>query len=489
MKKIIQLNTRIPHLYFVLFGFSLGLILLFNSCTANKNKAENNPDRKTNIIYILADDLGYGDLGCYGQSKIRTPNIDQLAREGMLFTDHYAGSTVCAPSRCSIMTGRHTGKSRIRGNARVPLQENDTTVAEILQSEGFLTALYGKWGLGDYGTSGHPNDKGFDQFVGYLSQLRAHNAYPNYIWDNKDTLWLDNKVEFIPTGRAKGIGGVAIEKNTHTQDIFTDKALQFIEANKDNTFFLYLPYTLPHANNEARFWDIPGMEVPEMMGYDTVSDWNLAQQLFAASISYLDRDIGKIMSKVKELGIEKNTLIIFTSDNGPHKEGGNDPVVSKSSGPLKGIKRDLYEGGIRVPMIAWWPGKISAGTTSGHISAFWDVLPTFCDIAGATKPVNIEGISYLPELLGQDQNEHKYLYWEFHEQNGKQAVRLGKWKGVRLNMKDNPEAPIELFDISTDLGEKNNLAIEYPEIVDEIAQIMKKEHTFSKDFPFDFEKK
>jgi arylsulfatase A len=460
--------------------------MYFTACNNGDRKEMSGLD-KPNIIYILADDLGYGDLGCYGQERIKTPNIDRLADEGMRFTNHYAGSTVSAPSRCCLMTGKHTGKVRIRGNKDIPLLPQDTTVAGILRKSGYVTALFGKWGLGLQGTSGHPNDKGFLDFVGYLDQTRAHNAYTDRIWKDKDTLWLDNKVEIIPVGHSKGVGSAAVEKNTHTQDVFTDKTLKFIEENKDTSFFVYLCYTLPHANNEAWYWNMIGMEVPDMMGYDTCSDWSKAQQAFAASISYLDKDVGKIVSKLKQLGIEKNTLVIFSSDNGPHKEGGNDPVISKSSGPLRGIKRDLYEGGIRVPMIACWPGKIAAGSTSDHISAFWDFLPTVCDIIQVDKPVDIDGISFLPELLGKKQKSHDYLYWEFHEQNGKQAVRLGKWKAVRLNMNANPDAPVELYDLSIDIGERNNLAQEYPEIIKQIERIMENEHTLSEEFSFKYE--
>jgi len=460
---------------------------MYLSACKNVSKDKLSEPDNPNIIYILADDLGYGDLGCYGQERIKTPNIDRLADEGMRFTNHYAGSTVSAPSRCCLMTGKHSGKARIRGNKDVPLLSGDTTVAEIMKNSGYVTALFGKWGLGELATPGHPNDKGFSIFVGYLDQTRAHNAYTDWIWKNKDTLWLDNKVEIIPVGHSKGIGSVAIEKNTHTQDIFTDETLEFIEENKDTSFFVYLCYTLPHANNEAWYWNMIGMEVPDMMGYDTCSDWSMAQQAFAASISYLDNDIGKIISKLKQLGIEKNTLVIFSSDNGPHKEGGNDPVISNSAGPLRGIKRDLYEGGIRVPMIAYWPGKIAGGSISDHISAFWDFLPTVCDILNVDNPGSIDGISFLPELSGEKQKPHDYLYWEFYEQNGKQAVRLGKWKAVRLNMDANPDAPVELYNLTLDIGERMNLAPEYPEIIEQIEQIMEKEHIYSEEFSFRYE--
>ncbi|NBC84374.1 MAG: sulfatase-like hydrolase/transferase [Bacteroidetes bacterium] len=468
----------IKHYFAIAF---IGLGLLFSvGCSTKEKKTQ-----KPNIIYILADDLGYGDLGCYGQDEIRTPHIDQLAKEGIKFSQHYSGSTVCGPSRSVLMTGMHTGTTRIRGNKSVPLQPSDVTVAELLKDAGYVTAQMGKWGLGEAQTTGEPNKQGFDYFVGYLNQIRAHNAYPDWIWKNNDTMHLDNEVQIIPETYAKGIGMVATEKNTHTQDVFTQEAIKFIEQNKDTSFFLYLPYTLPHANNEAGYFDMIGMETPDMMGYDTVSKWNKSQQAFAAAISYLDQDVGKIVSKLKELGLEKNTLVIFTSDNGPHQEGGNDPEITDSNGPLRGLKRDLYEGGIRVPFIAWWPETIEGNRTSDHISAFQDFLPTACELANINAPENIDGISYLPELLGEEQNKHDYLYWEFYEQGGKQAVRFEKWKGVRLNVNENRDAPIELYDLSVDIGEENNVADQFPEVVAKLEQMMQKAHTPSEEFQFE----
>ncbi|MCF7567067.1 arylsulfatase [Sabulilitoribacter arenilitoris] len=454
----------------------------------SKNKQKTVSDRP-NIIFILADDLGYGDLGCYGQEQIKTPFIDNLARSGMRFTNHYAGSTVCAPSRCSLMTGKHTGKSKIRGNKyNFSLESADTTVAQIMQNAGYKTAIIGKWGLGDNGSAGQPSKKGFDYFVGYLDQIRAHNAYTDWLWKNSDTLKTNNKVKIIPESYAKGIGSIATEKNTHTQDIFTNEALSFIENNKTDPFFLYLSYTLPHANNEAWYLNEIGMEVPELMGYDTsLSEMKPVQQAFAASVSYLDRDVGKIISKLKELGIDNNTLVIFASDNGPHEEGGVDSKIFKSSGSLRGIKRDLYEGGIRVPMIAYWPGKIAQGSLSMHASAFWDFLPTACNIAGVEPPKWTDGISYYNELLGKPQKKHEFLYWEWSSEGGKQAVRLGNWKGVRLNASKGSDAPIELYNLSKDIGELKNIAEEYPLEVSKISEIMKREHTYSKDFNFDYE--
>jgi len=468
--------------------FYFALICVTSACGGRKEQ----PDKeisKPNIIYILADDLGYGDLGCYGQENIKTPFLDQMAEEGMRFTDHYAGSTVCAPSRCALMTGRHMGHAYIRGNGAPPLPRERVTVAELLKDSGYKTGLIGKWGLGEKNTSGHPMNQGFDSFVGYLNQIRAHNSYPAWLWKDRDTMRLNNEVKIIPETYAKGLGGVATKKNTHSHDVFMREATSFIKANRDTSFFLYLALTIPHANNEAGYFDSIGMETPEMMGYDT-TDWPRTQRAHASMISYMDRDIGELLGKLEELGIDENTLVIFTSDNGPHKEGGADPAFFNSWGPLRGYKRDLYEGGIRVPFIAWWPGKIKAGSTSDHISAFWDFLPTACDVSGAEIPAGIDGISYLPELLGQDQKEHEHLYWEINIRGGRQAARKGKWKAVRYDMAENPDKPLELYDLSKDIGETENVAEQYPEISKEMLLLMKeaREKPVVEKFMFDFER-
>ncbi|MFC2126274.1 arylsulfatase [Bacteroidota bacterium] len=447
---------------------------------------ENNPV-KPNIIYILADDLGYGDLGCYGQQQINTPNIDQLANEGIRFTDHYAGSTVCAPSRCCLMTGLHTGNARVRGNARVPLLPEDITVAELLKSAGYTTGLIGKWGLGEPGTTGIPNNQGFDYFFGYLNQARAHNYYPEWLWRNEEKVMLNNEVIFAETGYAKGIGSAATKKVNYSHDLFTGEALSFIERSKDQPFFLYLAYTIPHANNEHWLIDEHGMEVPDYGEYKD-NDWPEAQIGTAAMISRMDRDIGQLISKLTEAGIDQNTVIFFTSDNGPHAEGLNDPDFFNSNGPLKGIKRDLNEGGIRVPFIAWWPGTIQEGQTSNHISAFWDFLPTVCDLAGIESPKNIDGISYAPTLVNQLQQEHKYLYWEFFEQGGKQAIRLNNWKGIRLGVNTNPDSSLYLYDLDNDIEENKELSDSQPDIFIEVSALMKTARTESEDFKFNHEK-
>ena len=430
---------------------------------------------KPNIIFILADDLGYGDLGCYGQKTIKTPNIDKLAEEGMKFTDHYAGSTVCAPSRCCLMTGLHTGHAIVRANGNVPLRPSDVTVAKLLKRQGYTTGIIGKWGLGEPGTTGIPNKQGFDYWFGYLNQRHAHNYYPEYLWRNEEKYGLKNEVNHVIGGRDRTPGGVASRRVEYSHDLFAAEALNFVERNKDKPFFLYLPFTIPHANNEA---GKKGMEVPSFGQYAD-KDWPEPQKGHAAMITRMDGDIGKLMALLKRLDIDKNTIIMFSSDNGPHKEGGADPAFFKASGPLRGYKRALYEGGIRAPMIARWPGKIKAGSKTDHISAFWDFLPTCCELAGSDIPNDIDGISMVPTLLGRQRQQikHEALYWEFHEQGKKQAVRMGDWKGVRLNVAKNPDGPIELYNLKNDIGEKNNVADRHPETVAKIEKLMKSSRT------------
>ena len=422
-----------------------------------------------NIIFIMADDLGYGDLGCYGQKRIGTPNIDRLAAEGIRFTDHYAGSTVCAPSRCVLITGLHTGHARIRGNSPGLMKPDDVTVAELLKAAGYATGCIGKWGIGHPPPPGDPARNGFDYFFGYLNMWHAHNYYPEFLFRNADRVPLvGNKVD-----RPGGSGaGMAVQRAQYTHDMFAEEALEFVQRNKDRPFFLYLALTIPHANNEA---GRKGMEVPSLGQYADL-DWPEPQKGHAAMISRMDADVGRLAARLKELGIDEKTLVLFTSDNGPHREGGNNPDFNDSNGPLRGIKRDLYDGGIRVPLVARWPGKIEPGSTTDHVSAFWDFLPTACELAGVKPPTNIDGISYLPTLLGksEEQPTHDYLYWEFHEQGGKQAVRLGNFKGIRLNTRKNPDGPIELYDLTKDLGETIDVAEEQPEVVGRIREIMSK---------------
>ncbi len=412
---------------------------------------------KPNIIFILADDLGYGDLGCYGQRVIKTPNIDQMAKEGLRFTQCYAGSTVCAPSRCALMMGFHTGHARVRGNALVPLLPLDTTVAEILKQAGFATGLVGKWGLGEPGSTGIPNKKGFDEFFGYLNQTHAHDYYPEYLWKNEEKYFL--------------------KKGEYSDDLFTRDALDFVRRRKDHHFFLYLAYTIPHANNELGAKTGNGMEVPSDAPYSN-ENWPQKEKNFAAMITRMDGDIGKLLALLKELGIEGETVVFFSSDNGPHKEGGHDPEFFHSSGPLRGIKRDLYEGGIRVPMIVRWPGKIRAGV-SDQVWAFWDFLPTTAELIGAKAPAGIDGISMLPTLRGRPQKSHKYLYWEFHERGFSQAVRMRDWKAVRLADGN----PLQLYDLKADVGERNDVSDGHPDLLAAFEQIFGAARTESEHWP------
>jgi len=433
-------------------------------------------NKHPNIIYILVDDLGYGDLGCYGQKRIKTPSLDKMADEGMRFTQHYAGSTVCAPSRCCLMTGYHTGHALVRGNARVPLRPEDVTVGKAMKQAGYTTGLVGKWGLGEADSTGIPNKQGFDYFYGYLNQRHAHNYYPKFLWKNEQKINFRNEVKYPHSRHIREFGGVSTNKLDYSHDFMTQEVLAFVERNKQNPFFLYIAYTIPHANNEA---GKKGMEIPDYGIYKD-KDWPEPQKGHAAMITRMDGDVGKLFALIKKLGIDDNTLVMFSSDNGPHREGGNDPNFNNSSGPLRGIKRDLYEGGIRVPMIARWPGKVKPRSTNNHISAFWDVLPTCAELVGVKAPDGIDGISFAPTLLGSNdrQKQHEFLYWEFHERGSKQAVRMGDWKAVSFY-----KSHTELYNLKDDLGEKNNVAAKYPDIVKKAEQYMKTSNTPSTHWP------
>jgi arylsulfatase A-like enzyme len=424
------------------------------------------PRRKPNIIFILADDLGYGDLGCYGQQKIRTPNIDRLADEGLRFTQCYAGSTVCAPSRCVLMTGLHTGHAYVRGNKEVqpegqlPLPPGTVTVAGVLRAAGYATGLIGKWGLGGPGSTGEPNRQGFDYFFGYLCQRMAHNYYPPYLWRNGEKVPLANEVT----------KGVATKKVQYVQDLFAEEALGFVERSKDKPFFLYYAVTIPHANNEA---GTAGMEIPSDEPY-AGQDWPQNEKNFAAMVTRLDTDVGRLMGRLKELGLDDDTIVFFTSDNGPHREGGHNPDFFDSRGPLRGIKRDLYEGGIRVPMIVRRPGVVPAGKTSDHVWAFRDFLPTAARLAGAETPEGLDGLSVLPALRGEKVPEHAYLYWEFQERGGARAVRMGDWKAVRFAAKN---GATELYNLRDDAGETRDVAAAHPDVVARLDAVMESAHT------------
>jgi arylsulfatase A-like enzyme len=427
-------------------------------------------DRPPNVVFILADDLGYGDLGCYGQKRIRTPNLDRMAAEGLRFTQFYAGSTVCAPSRCCLMTGLHTGHGLVRGNDLVPLRPEDRTVAEVLKGAGYATGLVGKWGLGEAGSTGVPNRKGFDFFYGYLNQVHAHNYYPDYLWKNQ------GKVA-VPGNVVKD--GVASVRSRYSQDLFTEQALAFVAENRGRPFFLYLAYTIPHANNERGRAEGNGMEVPDDAPY-THEPWPAAQKNHAAMVTRLDADVGRFLRRLKELGLDKKTIVFFSSDNGPHKEGGADPAFFQSAGPLRGHKRDLTEGGIRVPLIVRCPGPVRAGAVTERVGAFWDFLPTAAELAGAKPPGGLDGISLVPTLRGRgEQKAHEFLYWEFHEGGSKQAVRRGDWKAIRPAV----GAGLQLYDLRADPGETADVAARYPDVVSRIENYLKTARTESARWP------
>ena len=462
-----------------------GVSLLGTSCLRTQ------PSPKPNIVFILADDLGYGDLSCLGQVKFKTPHLDRLAEEGLIFTDHYAGSTVCAPSRSCLMTGLHTGHTHIRGNKRVdpegqhPLPAGSVTVARLLQQAGYATGAFGKWGLGPPGSEGDPNNQGFDEFFGYNCQRIAHHYYPWHLWHNQEKITLAEN-----EGTKRGL---------YAPQLIHEKCLDFIERNKENPFFCYVPSVIPHAElfaPEEYMVKYRGRFLPEKAYLGTDGGENFrsgpygsqpeSHAAFAAMIHLLDEQVGAVTAKLSELGLEENTLILFSSDNGPHKEGGADPDYFDSNGPFKGYKRDLYEGGIRVPTIARWKGRVQPGTRTDHVSAFWDFLPTACDLAGIRAPSGLDGISFLSTLQGrpEDQRRHSHLYWEFYEQGGKQAVRKGDWKAVRLNVRDSRSGPLELYHLKRDPGETTDSANSHPELVSEMAELMAQSHTESEIFKF-----
>jgi arylsulfatase A len=457
------------------------LLILFALLLSTCNQSAEEPN-KTNIIYIMADDMGYADAGCYGSIKISTPNIDRLAAEGMLFTDHYAGTSVCAPSRCVLMTGFHTGHSVVRGNkeadpyGQFSIPDETVTVAELLKEAGYITGLFGKWGLGVENTPGDPQNQGFDEFYGYYCQVHAHNSYPEYLYHNGEKEYLQNEVVYLPKDHwTRGLGSYATKKVDYSNDLIKDKAMAFIDQHKDNPFFLYLPVTMPHNNGEGLVGET--LEIPDV-GIYADSTWSLNDQRYAAMISRLDSYVGELLTKLKDLGIDNNTLVLFTSDNGGFRFSD-----LKHNGELRGMKRDLYEGGVRVPLLARWPGKVLPGTVTDHISAFWDLLPTVCDVAGVEAPGGIDGISYFPALVGDENVKHDYLYWEFHEQGKKQAVRMGKWKGVRMNVYEEPDSPIELYNLETDISEAKDIAADHPDVVEQIEKIMKIARTDDVNWP------
>jgi len=452
---------------FKLFCVTLALFLYVETCA----HAADRP----NLIWIMADDLGYGELGCYGQQVILTPRIDQMAREGLRFTQFYAGATVCAPSRSVLNTGKHHGHTTVRGNAgrsnplAQALRPTDTTVASVLKAAGYRTALIGKWGLGDVGEaeSGLPTKQGFDHFFGYLNQHRAHNHFTEYLWKNEQKLPLPNEV--TPVGEFGG--GYANYGNFYSDDLFADDALRFVANNQDQPFFLYWSMVIPHANNERNRAIKDGAQTPDYGPY-ALKDWPVQDKGQAAMITRMDSYVGRMLDQLKLLGLDKNTLVIFTSDNGPHNESSHNLARFQPSGPFTGIKRSLTEGGIRVPAVAWWPGKIQPGSETGHPAYFGDWMATAAELAETQPPQDIDSLSFVPTLVGNadEQKRHEFIYWEFHEGGFKQAALYqGRWKGHRSG---SPDAPIQLYDLNSDLAEINDVAADHPEIARTIAEYL-----------------
>jgi arylsulfatase len=439
--------------------------------------------KKPNIIYILADDLGYGELGCYGQKKIKTPNLDKMAAQGLRFTQHYAGNAVCAPSRCVLMTGLHSGHAQIRNNSETkpdgqqPIAADTVTLARLLQAAGYVPGMIGKWGLGMHDSTGDPQKQGFDHFFGYYCQRHAHNHYPTFLWRNAEKVSLEGN-----PGKATG--------KQHSHDLFEKEAFDFIRKHKDKPFFLYLPFTIPHV----------ALQVPEDSLAEYKGKWQDSPYLgkkgyqphehpraaYAAMVTRMDRTIGRILDLLRELDLEDDTIVIFSSDNGPTHDGagGSDSIFFVSAGVLRGFKGSLFEGGVRVPMIVRWPRRTQPGRTTDHISGFQDVLPTLCEISGAKTPKGLDGISMLPTILGKgEQKKHDFLYWEFPGYGGQQAVRMGDWKALRQNMhKGNMN--LQLFNFAKDLSETTDVAAQNPQVVARMEAIMREQHVPSKLFPF-----
>ncbi len=451
------------------------LAVLFGACSAAHAQAP-----RPNIVFILADDLGYGDLGCYGQTKIKTPRLDRMAAEGLRFTQFYAGSTVCAPSRCTLMTGLHTGHCRVRGNQRANLRAEDYTVAESLQAAGYATALVGKWGLGDEGNDGQPTRQGFDHFFGFLTQGHAHNYYPDYLFRGEQRVSLRNEQAPAAPSSGRYGAGYAVKKLEYAHDLFVDDALRWLEQAGERPFFLYLALTIPHANNEAFAATGDGQEVPDYGPYAN-EPWSTPAKGQAAMISRMDTDIGRLLDKLAERGLARNTLVLFSSDNGPHREGGFDLETFDPNGPLRGIKRDLYEGGIRVPCFAYWPGTIAPGQVSDHIAYHGDFFATAAELAGASAETARDSVSFAPLLRGNAQalSPRPHLYWEFHENGFHQAVRAGRWKGVRHGL----QGPLEVYDLEADLAEAQDRAGDRPEIAAQLRAALDQSRTAEPEWP------
>lgn len=462
--------------------FKASLAVFLFSIHSNEVIAQSKP----NIVFILADDLGIGDIEPYGQKEIKTPNLQRMAKEGKVFTNHYSGNSVCAPSRCVLMTGKHTGHAIVRGNlqdkikGQFPLPEDELTVAQVLKNQGYTTGIFGKWGLGETNTTGDPLKKGFDVHFGYTDQVLAHNHFPEFLLRNGKKEFLNNKVIYGDTNSwHKGLGSYSIIKNQYADELFANEAINFIDLNKNKPFFVYLAFVLPHDNGE--YDKIENCyEVPSQGIYKYKKEWTKQEKDYAASVTLLDKYTGKVLDYLKKSGLDKNTLVIFTSDNGTQQID----LRFKSNGKFRGMKRDILEGGIRAPFIAWMPSKIKANSVSNLPSTFYDFLATAAEVSDSkTKNIPTDGISYWNELLGKSQQKHPYLYFEIPEKKGGWAVVKGKWKALQTDVCTELPKDVELYNIEIDPSESKNLASENPEIVKEMIDIMKKERQKSPLFP------
>lgn len=483
--------------YFILQAILVAVFILYTVLVFGQGVSKKLP----NIIYIYADDLGYGELGCYGQQKIKTPNLDRMAKEGIRFTQHYAGAPVCAPSRAMLMTGKHAGHSYIRGNyelggfgdeeegGQMPLPEGIFTLPGMLKQVGYTTGMSGKWGLGVTGTTGDPSLHGFDYYYGVLDQKQAHNFYPTHLWENSQWDSLDNPVitvhQRIDSTKATQKEFDYFKGKEYSIDKMTEKAIGFIDHNKDKRFFLYLPYTLPHVSLQLPDEELKQytgrFEEKPYYGQRGYASHRNPLSAYAAMVSYLDKQVGSIMKKIKDLGLDASTIIMFSSDNGPSVEGGADPAFFNSAGGLRGTKRDLYEGGIRVPFIVRWSGTIRPNSVSDHISTQYDLLATIADLCKTKITGRTDGISFLQTMLGNaaGQRKHEYLYFEFPEKGGQVAIRFGHWKGIRIDVKKDRNASWQLFHLLNDPGETKDIAIQHPEIINRLEEIQKQAHQHS----------
>ncbi|MBD2756809.1 arylsulfatase [Spirosoma validum] len=491
-------TSRQPKLFLPALATSLLLLTsyLFISYTPRAST-------KPNIIYIYADDMGYAELGCYGQQKIRTPNLDQIAREGMRFTQHYTSMPVCAPARCMLLTGKHGGHSYIRGNyemggfpdslegGQMPLYPGAFTIGRMLQQSGYTTACIGKWGLGMANTTGNPNEQGFDYFYGYLDQKQAHNFYPTHLWENGKPDKLNNPVidvhRKLTPETATPEAFAYYRGKEYAIDKMAQKAQAFVREHKNSPFFLYLPFTVPHASLQApeaavqeyvgKFGDKGTVEQP-YLGQKGYASTPYPRATYAGMITYMDKQVGALMQLLKELKLDENTIVMFSSDNGATFNGGVEAAYFNSVGKLRGLKMDVYEGGIREPMLARWPGKIKAGQVTDHVSVQFDLLATLAELVSYKQPVKTDGISFLPTLLGQSvsQKKHAYIYWEYPEKGGQLAIRLGNWKAVKTGIRKNRKGPWEVYDLSNDEGETTNVAAQHPDLITQFDAIVAREH-------------